>query len=201
VKAYKYLGVWFDTNLTWRLHKATILAKAKRRAYTMMGFGVCKILPAAACINLWEVLVRPILEYAGEVWGEGPWEEAEKLQREVGRLILGVPARTANEVVLGDLGWWELKARRDKARLKLFKKLRGLEDDEYARILVNDKGVNTLTVFSNPFQLQKMTPNYTTRRTGEHSSRRRLSRKKRSGGTIICCTNLSCAPTGVSSGN
>ena len=83
--------------------------------------------------------MRPILEYAGEVWGEGPWEEAEKLQREVGRLILGVPARTANEVVLGDLGWWELKARRDKARLKLFKKLRGLEDGEYARILVNDK--------------------------------------------------------------
>ena len=83
VKAYKYLGVWFDTNLTWRLHKATILAKAKRRAYTMMGFGVCKILPAASCINLWEVLVRPILEYAGEVWGDGLWEEAEKLQRVV----------------------------------------------------------------------------------------------------------------------
>src|SRR3954467_11060726 len=38
VKAYKYLGVWFDTNLTWQLHKTTILAKAKRRAYTMMGF-------------------------------------------------------------------------------------------------------------------------------------------------------------------
>ena len=71
--------------------------------------------------------------------GEGPWEEAEKLQREVGRLILGVPARTANEVVLGDLGWWELKTRRDKARLKLLKKLRGLEGEEYARILVNDK--------------------------------------------------------------
>ena len=51
VKAYKYLGVWFDTNLTWQLHKTTILAKAKRRAYTMMGFGVCKILPAAACIT------------------------------------------------------------------------------------------------------------------------------------------------------
>jgi hypothetical protein len=53
VKAYKYLGVWFDTNITWKLHKETILAKAKRRAYTMMGFGVCKILPAATCIKLW----------------------------------------------------------------------------------------------------------------------------------------------------
>ena len=37
VNAYKYLGVWFDTKLDWKLHKETILAKAKRRAYTMVG--------------------------------------------------------------------------------------------------------------------------------------------------------------------
>ena len=39
-------------------------------------------------------------------------------------------------MVLGDLGWWELKARRDKARLKLLKKL---SEREYARELINDK--------------------------------------------------------------
>ena len=43
-------------------------------------------------MNLWEVLVRPILEYAAEVWGGGGWEAAEKLQREVGKLILGARA-------------------------------------------------------------------------------------------------------------
>ena len=48
VNAYKYLGVWFDTKLDWKLHKETILAKAKRRAYTMVGFGACKILPVKA---------------------------------------------------------------------------------------------------------------------------------------------------------
>ena len=81
VKAYKYLGVWFDSKLDWKLHKETILAKARRRAYTMMGFGVCKILPVKTCVNLWEVLVRPILEYAAEVWGGGGWDAAGKLQR------------------------------------------------------------------------------------------------------------------------
>ena len=83
--------MWFDTKLDWKLHKETILAKAKRRAYTMVGFGACKILPVKASVNLWEVLVRPILEYAAEVWGGGVWEAAEKLQREVGKLILGGP--------------------------------------------------------------------------------------------------------------
>ena len=67
VNAYTYLGVWFDSKMDWKLHKETILAR--RRAYTMMGFGVCKILPVKTCVNLWEVLVRPILEYAAEVWG------------------------------------------------------------------------------------------------------------------------------------
>ena len=80
--------------------------------------------------------MRPTLEYAAEVWGEGPWEEAEKLQREMGKMILGAPARTTNEAVLGDLGWWELKARRDKARLKLFKTLMDCQEGEYTKTLV-----------------------------------------------------------------
>ena len=85
------------------------------------------------CVHLWEALVRPILEYASEIWGEGPWEEAEILQREVGKMILEVSARTANEVVLGDLGWWELKARRDKARVKFLKKLLDSQEGEHTR--------------------------------------------------------------------
>ena len=73
-------------------------------------------------------MVRPTLEYAAEIWGGGPWEEADKLQREIGKLILGAPIRTTNEAVMGDLGWWELKARRDKAGLKLYKRLLMLGD-------------------------------------------------------------------------
>ena len=97
---------------------AQIVHSAKKRAYVMFGFGIGKALPTRTCVNLWEVLVRSILEYGSEVWGGGPWEEAEKLQREIAKVILKVPIRTANEAVLGDLGWWELKARRDKARPK-----------------------------------------------------------------------------------
>ena len=97
--------------MSWKTHKTYILAKAKKRTYPIFGFGINKLLPVKTCVNLWEVLVRPILEYAGEVWGEGPWEEADELQREVAKTILNAPTRTANEAVLGDLGWWELRAR------------------------------------------------------------------------------------------
>jgi len=138
VREYKYLGVWLDDKLNWKTHKTYILAKAKKRAYTIFGFGINKLLPVKTCVNLWEVLVRPILEYAGEVWGEGPWEEADKLQREVAKTILNAPTRTANEAVLGDLGWWELKARRDKARLKLLRKLMDYEEGGHIRNLLSD---------------------------------------------------------------
>ena len=97
-----------------------------------------KLLPVKVCVNLWEVLVRPILEYAGEVCGEGPWEEAEKLQREVAKTILSAPTRTANEAVLGDLGLWELRARRDKARLKLLRRLMDYEEGGHVRNLLSD---------------------------------------------------------------
>src|SRR5690606_4148688 len=66
------------------------------------------------------------------------WEEAEKLQREVAKNILNAPTRTANEAVLGDLGWWELRARRDKARLKLLRKLMDYEEGGHIMNLLND---------------------------------------------------------------
>ena len=37
VDSYKYLGVWFSSDLSWKLHKETVLAKARRRAYIIMG--------------------------------------------------------------------------------------------------------------------------------------------------------------------
>jgi len=121
VSKFKYLGVVFDRRMRWVEHKRAVLEKARRKAYLMFGFGVGKGLSVPACVKLWEVVVRPVLEYGAEVWGAGEWEEAERLQREVGRMILGVSSKTANEVVLGELGWWRLKARRDKIRMKYWK--------------------------------------------------------------------------------
>ena len=37
--------------------------------------------------------------------------------------ILGLYKRSTNEAVLGDLGWWPLKARRDMIRLRYWQKL------------------------------------------------------------------------------
>ena len=78
VDSYKYLGVWFSSDLSWKLHKETVLAKARRRAYLIMGLSAPKLLSVRTCVRLWEVMVRPTLEYAAEIWGGGPWEERDR---------------------------------------------------------------------------------------------------------------------------
>ena len=45
--------------------------------------------------------------------GDVKWEQAEQVQREMGKIILRCSSKMANEVVLGELGWWTLKGRRD----------------------------------------------------------------------------------------
>jgi len=77
------------------------------------------------CVRVWQALVRPKLEYGTVVWGEVKWEEAEKIQKEMGRMILRCSTKMTNEVVLGELGWWTLKGRRDFLRLNYWGKIVG----------------------------------------------------------------------------
>ena len=82
---------------------------------------------------MWKAVVRPVVEYGGEIWGARERSQVEGVQLEMGRKILGVPKHTAREVIRGDLGWWTLRARRDRARLTYWEKLRRLGDDRLVK--------------------------------------------------------------------
>ena len=77
------------------------------------------------CVRAWQALVRPVLEYGAIVWGDVKWEQAERVQREMGKMILRCSSKMANEVVLGELGWWTLKGRRDFLTLNYWGKIVG----------------------------------------------------------------------------
>lgn len=76
------------------------------------------------------------MDYATEVFGglDG-WEEAERVARKMGRAILGVRKSTTNEVVMGELGWWTMRGRRDFLRLlywgQIMRKKEGLRWEVY----------------------------------------------------------------------
>ena len=64
------------------------------------------------------------------IWEGGKWPEAERIQLEAGRRLLGVGGKTTGEAVRGELGWWSLQGRRDLCRLRFFGKLARLGADK-----------------------------------------------------------------------
>ena len=51
-------------------------------------------------------------------------------------------ARAANEAVLGDLGWWPAKARRDMIRLRYWKKILNMKESRLTKIVYEEERVN-----------------------------------------------------------
>ena len=49
----------------------------------LSGLGLRQGVSAKAMLRGWEVLVRPVIEYGAEIWGEKKWAEGEQLQFEM----------------------------------------------------------------------------------------------------------------------
>ena len=87
--------------LVWKLFKQRLQEKAQRNMSAAWGMGVRGgHLSVKGANGIWKAIVRPILEYVAEIWGDEEWEEAEKTQRKMGRRILKVNEKTANELII-----------------------------------------------------------------------------------------------------
>jgi hypothetical protein len=120
---YKYLGVMMEGGKGKIVRREAVLKRAKGAFWKAWGLGIGKDeMSGKAAARLWEVLVMPVLEYGSEL-ESGNWDEAERLQRMAGRMILGVGNSVADEVVLGELGWSTIISRFEVKRLKYWWKL------------------------------------------------------------------------------
>ena len=124
VRNYKYLGVRLTENWKLDTRREELLGKARRSFWRAWGMGMRgkSVLSSAGAAELWEVLVRPVLEYGAEV-DSFKWEESERLQLLAGRMCLGVGKEIGDEVVRGELGWWSMRGRRVYLRLVYWGKL------------------------------------------------------------------------------
>ena len=98
VHSHKYLGVTIDRKLTWRKHVEATAEKAEKSLRLILRLcdtkrGVSQKL----LILLYESCIRPILEYASEVWGDVSKTNAQKLttvQHHALKASLGVNRRS-----------------------------------------------------------------------------------------------------------
>ena len=88
-ESYKYLGVELVSRLDFKKLKQRYVAEARKRMMSVWAMGMRGgELPPSACCTVWNALVRPVLEYGAVIWGDVKWEEAEAVQREMGKMIL-----------------------------------------------------------------------------------------------------------------
>jgi Reverse transcriptase (RNA-dependent DNA polymerase) len=136
VNKYKYLGIEITRTLKWHPYLKRILAKARRNMTQALAMGISGGFMTVRLANIiWMSLVRSIIEYGCEIWGEKEYVEFEKLQLEMGKRILRCGSRTSDEVVRGELGWERQRARRDEMRLRYWAKIVRMTDDRIAKII------------------------------------------------------------------
>ena len=134
VSQYKYLGIELTRGLSWRPYRKRRISKAKRNMTQVLAMGVSGGFMSSRLANIvWMSLVRSILEYGCEIWGEKEMIEFEKLQVEMGKRILRCGSRMTEEVVRGELGWERQKARRDEMRLRYWAKIVRMDDDRMVK--------------------------------------------------------------------
>lgn len=101
---------------------------------------------------LWKTLLRPILEYGAAVWEterDHKWEDAECLQRMVLKRILRCGKTMSDEVVLGELGVWKLRRRRQQIRLVFWAKILAMDKSRWVR-RVYEEGRKRMEKFHSP---------------------------------------------------
>lgn len=134
-KEYRYLGVDVRTNTAdWRTHMGRTLQKARDRSNDLLWMcrGDAGLRPRSA-VTLWKAIVRPVLEYAAELWaGEISRElvrQAEQIQTEFARGVLGLTKKfgIGNDVIRAELGLEKLEARWQKLRLGYWRRIQNAD--------------------------------------------------------------------------
>ena len=78
---YKYLGIELTRTLRWKPYTDRILEKANRNLQKSWAMGISGgYLGARTAMVIWSSLVRSVVEYGAEIWGEGLLPQFEKLQ-------------------------------------------------------------------------------------------------------------------------
>ena len=132
----KYLGLTFDKNLTWKYHIEEILKKCRKRIGILKT--LCrkyKILQKDAII-IYKTVIRPVIEYASEVYGDVSNTNKKKLESIEHRAIctaLGVNITSKKMEVNLEAKIEPLKIREKRKLIKTYIKKRDTDTGKYLK--------------------------------------------------------------------
>ena len=181
VPGYKYLGLDFYMGLRWSKTMKRLRDKARAKVSSALGMAnTTGLLNVEYGVQIWKSLIRPVLEYGAELWGDCKWEDAERLQRLAAKRILRCPCLTTNEVALGELGWWSLKTRRDMLRLRFWAVLVNMSIGRIVKRVYNESRRDFESKFKRVIDMAdpKLLTKYTIRPSGKQKEKMTNEEKK-----------------------
>ena len=130
-KSYQYLGITLNLNLEdWNTHITRLICKATSISAELAW--LCRqdsgLLPRSAA-TLWKAIVRPVLEYASEIWSgdicKKLAKKAESVQTHFLRAILGLQGCQSipDDFIRAETGMEKLSSRWEKRRLGFWRRL------------------------------------------------------------------------------
>ena len=137
----KFLGVIFDSKMSWKPHIDYIVEKCKKRlnllrAISGYGWGACK----KTLLTIYRALIRSIFDYGDVAYSSACKSYLDKLsciQTEALRLCCGVPKGTAASALQNECGELPLHLRRLQNSMKFGAKILGSKFHPLTRVMEN----------------------------------------------------------------
>ena len=104
VYSYKYLGVHFNHNGKFTVDKNDLCCKGSRAMFSLLRKCKQLQLPIDIQLQLFDVLVKPVVLYGCKVWAHEGTEVVEKLHLRFCKYILSLNKSTCTSMVYGELG-------------------------------------------------------------------------------------------------
>ena len=109
VNSYTYLGFTFTTMLSATLGTNHLVTKGKKAVYNLCrAYQKCKAMSQNTFFKIFDSKVQSILLYSSEIWGLQRLDSIEKVHLLACKRYLGVPIKTPNKMIYGELGRYPL---------------------------------------------------------------------------------------------
>lgn len=130
VNSYCYLGFTFTTTLSPKQGTDLLVTKGKKAViWLCKAFNKCKDMSKTVFFKIFDAKIQSILLYASEVWGLHRLDSIERIHLKACKRFLGVPLRSPNKMVYGELGRFPLHINSHVRCIKYWFRLLQMEPD------------------------------------------------------------------------
>ena len=139
VDVHKHLGVYISSDNKWNKHIESIIASASKQITYLRKLKY--ILSKETLNKLYCTYIRPLLEYASEVWDGCTITDSDRLEQvqlTAARNVTGLPTFSSLCSLYSETGWETLAERRRNKKLTLLHKIINNEAPVYLQDLLLD---------------------------------------------------------------